>query len=71
MLIRTLLTIGFSVLFSLTTLASDDISREDLIAWIASGDGLTPPQAGKVLEAGDDAITAFLPPGYADEYASL
>lgn len=68
MLIRTLLTIGFSVLFSLTTLASDDISREDLIAWIASGDGLTPPQAGKVLEAGDDAITAFLPPGYADEY---
>jgi len=53
---------------SLTTLAGDNIGREDLIAWIASGDTLPPPQAGKTLEAGDDAIMAFLPPGYANEY---
>jgi len=67
-LTRTTITFAFFMLSSLATLASDDISREDLIAWIASGDGLTPPQAGKTLEAGDNAITAFLPPGYANEY---
>ena len=66
--ILTLITIVFFMLSSLTTLASDNISREDLIAWIASGDALPPPQAGKTLGAGDDAIMAFLPPGYANEY---
>ncbi len=45
-----------------------DVTRDDLIAWVAQGSAHTPPPGGTTLGAGSDAITAFLPPGYAAEY---
>lgn len=67
-LFRTLAAVGALCLASNATLANDDITRDVLLKWIAAGDSHTPPAAGTVLGAGDDAIAAFLPPGYANEY---
>ena len=67
-LIRTLAAVVLLAFSSIAMAAGADITREDIIAWIAQGDAHTPPAGGSELGAGSDAITAFLPPGYASEY---
>jgi len=66
--VRNLAVVGVFCLAPLVTSANDNITREELIAWIASGDSHAIPPADSVLGVGDAAIPAFLPPGYADEY---